>query len=319
MSGDVDNSTWQAGDLAVLVGPSGHWVGPYEFVRFDEHAPKRLMMRSPDGGSLYSVRADLVKRPNVLGASGDAPKVSHVNGQPSTGHEPNEAVTESACQQSVTGRRFSRTGGDPGRAAGITGAQRRTIFGLAKGIGFGLDDVRALTPCGSVSALSRAEAADLINRLRGGSGQAAESGTYDDSSASDRPTAAQRRTLAKLRAELGFTDAQFAAWIAGRFRIHDARKMDRKPASRVIGALIAMRKNRRRRPYHGEADARTMSDAHGPEAAVRELGGAGGIVGDEVGTGSSGPDQELRPGGQPPTGGCSSGSEAGFKRASQAV
>ena len=50
----------------------------------------------------------------------------------------------------------------------ITEGQRRALFAAAGRIGLDLDGLRAMTPAGSVSKLTRAEAASLLNRLNAG-------------------------------------------------------------------------------------------------------------------------------------------------------
>ncbi len=51
----------------------------------------------------------------------------------------------------------------------ISGPQRRALFAIAKARGLEIDDLRAMTPLDSISKLSRAEAAELLQRLNAGS------------------------------------------------------------------------------------------------------------------------------------------------------
>lgn len=50
----------------------------------------------------------------------------------------------------------------------ITPPQRRALFAAARDRGLSIDDVRDMTPTGSISALTRAEASDLLDRINAG-------------------------------------------------------------------------------------------------------------------------------------------------------
>jgi len=50
----------------------------------------------------------------------------------------------------------------------ITAAQRRALFAAARDKGLSTDDLRAMTPKGSISMLTLPEAADLLGRLNKG-------------------------------------------------------------------------------------------------------------------------------------------------------
>jgi len=105
----------------------------------------------------------------------------------------------------------------------LTSAQRSKIFAVANERGLALDDVRAMTPAGSVSMLSKVEAAALIDALEKG-----QSPDYDRASIS-RPRRArpaegairlvsveQRIMIEDLRRECGFTPASFQTWLSQR-------------------------------------------------------------------------------------------------------
>lgn len=51
---------------------------------------------------------------------------------------------------------------------GITPSQRRALFAAAKAHGLSIDDLRDVTPTGSISAMSHSEAAAVLDRLNSG-------------------------------------------------------------------------------------------------------------------------------------------------------
>ena len=105
----------------------------------------------------------------------------------------------------------------------MTPAQRSKIFAVANERGLSLDDVRAMTPAGSVSALTRVHATALIDALEKG-----QSPDYDRAATKrprrDRPAEgsirlvsdAQRNTIESLRRDCGFTKESFQTWLSQR-------------------------------------------------------------------------------------------------------
>jgi hypothetical protein len=119
----------------------------------------------------------------------------------------------------------------------------------------GIDDLRAATPLGSISALTRDQASELIDRLSGGRPQ----GTA---------TAKQLGMIAHLRDLIGFTDAEFSAWLSKRFKVDSlAQITDRAHASRVIGGLVRMHANR-------SGGGETAADGYTAQGGHRQVRGA---------------------------------------------
>lgn len=134
-----------------------------------------------------------------------------------------------------------------GRPRGITAAQRRRLFARAHELGFNVDDLRAMTPAGSVSVLTLSEAAWLIDQLEAGpdaSPPTREAGTG--------PTARQYAMIAWLSDAIGFNGTQFNGWLAKRFNVFDLAEIpDRRTASRIIGGLMGMKRSRDVYPWKG--------------------------------------------------------------------
>lgn len=109
--------------------------------------------------------------------------------------------------------------------APITDAQRRKLFALARERGLDLDDLRAMTPAGSISLLRIDQAAELIDRIEGRPNPAPPPRT-----AHRRPrlpagvirlaTAEQRAEIDRLAeaisAHYGWTRADLEAWLQPR-------------------------------------------------------------------------------------------------------
>jgi hypothetical protein len=111
------------------------------------------------------------------------------------------------------------------------------LFARAKAIGMGLDDIRAMTPKGSVSALTKEEARNLIDRLVRGSVR-----TWHDQGTA---TGNQLSTIEYLRGLVGFSHTEFSKWLGKRFKVESiAQITDKALASRIIGGLSRMRANR---------------------------------------------------------------------------
>lgn len=115
------------------------------------------------------------------------------------------------------------------RADTLTSAQRSKLFALAKEQGHTIDDLRAMTPAGSISMLTRGQAATLIDALEKGN-----SPNYGRTPRMPRRPAgtirfmtdAQCSAIDRARARLGMTATQFHDWLAKRhFRSDPSRSM----------------------------------------------------------------------------------------------
>jgi len=206
------------GDIFVLYDDAGHWARSFEFVRFDEKDPAHMVVRERSTGELFNAPPGLLRRPAV-GATDEEP--------------PSAAGPER-----------------------ITEAQRRMLFARAKALGMGLDDIRAMTPKGSVSALTKEEARDLIDRLVGQPGRAwRDQGTA---------TGNQLSTIEYLRGLVGFSDTEFSHWLGKWFKVESlARITDKALASRIIGGLSRMRANRIAGPVDGHGGHKTRRSRAG--------------------------------------------------------
>lgn len=141
-------------------------------------------------------------------------------------------------KQSASKASSQRTGDLP-----LTADQRRMLFGIGKSKGLDIDDLRAMTPTGSISALSRTEAGRLIDRLLD------KAGWSDLHGGNGTATGKQLGLIAHLRDQLGFAAGEFERWLRWQWKIESIEEIaDRDLASRVIGGLLAMQRNRSRRP-----------------------------------------------------------------------
>lgn len=231
------------GEILILADDNGRWAGAFTFVGVDEQNPDRLLVRERGGeGRLYRVLTSRLRRPI-------RPAVVPSEPAPPAGEGPAAGDSPPASGASPAAARADR----PGK---ITAAQRRRLFARAHELGCDVDDLRAMTPTGSVSKLTRPEAAWLIDQLEGSNrgGPPADSG----------PTARQLAMIGHLRDEIGFAGPQFDAWLAGRFKVHDLPEItDRRLASRVIGGLLAMKEKRTTVPWHGPTRDRVQAGGDG--------------------------------------------------------
>ena len=122
----------------------------------------------------------------------------------------------------------------------ITRSQCRALFAAGRRRGLDLDGLRSLTPGGSVSALSRTEAIRLLDSLNRGT-------AYEHPRRSPRrprrprgvfaiASDAQRRKIAALRIELGWTSEKLQEWLSERHH-GDGRPMTSIDSS-VDGAAV---------------------------------------------------------------------------------
>lgn len=147
----------------------------------------------------------------------------------------------------------------------ITPAQRKALFAAARAKGLSTDDVRAMTPRGSISALSRREAFDLLNRFNAGT-------EYDRPAPKRSPrrrrgmyafvTDAQRDLIASLRLEIGWTDEQFRDWLGKRhYRDDPQRPMTDMQSSADAERVIELLKGVRERMNKAKAKREEATDA----------------------------------------------------------
>jgi hypothetical protein len=145
----------------------------------------------------------------------------------------------------------------------ITPAQRRALFAIGKARDMSIDDLRDLTPAGSISALTRDEASHLLDRLnahtdhehprRSPRRPRRPKGVY--AFASD----AQRGKIAALRIDLGWSPEKLHEWLSERHH-SDGRPMTRIDSTTDGQAVIELLKivvtrtqARRRAGNDGEA------------------------------------------------------------------
>ena len=130
----------------------------------------------------------------------------------------------------------------------LTAGQRRALFSAARARGLNVDDLRSMTPLGSISAMTRAQAAHLLTRLNAGTDHAhprvQERAPRRPKGLYGLATAAQRRKVEALRIDLGWSTEGLAGFLSERHFI-DGRRMDRidslTDASEVIELLKAVR------------------------------------------------------------------------------
>lgn len=95
------------------------------------------------------------------------------------------------------------------------------------------------TPAGSISMLTRAQASELIDRLSGRPNL--PPGHWE---ARGTVTGRQLGMIVHLCDLIGFTDAEFSAWLSKRFKVGSAREIpDRAVASKLIAGLARMQTN----------------------------------------------------------------------------
>lgn len=117
----------------------------------------------------------------------------------------------------------------------ITAEQRRRVFAIASAVGLDLDGVRALTPKGSVSRLTRRQADELIGRLK-----ALELEQMKARAGQGTATPYQLATIHGLQERVGFDDAAFTTWLR-RFQVDGFGEINtRELASGIIFALQRM-------------------------------------------------------------------------------
>ena len=123
----------------------------------------------------------------------------------------------------------------------ITDAQRRAIFAWGRANGMSIEDLRAMTPAGSISKMTRDQASKLIDRLN------REQQAKRPRRRKRRPknvfaiaTEEQRAKIDSLRLTLGWSPEKLDAWLSKRHFL-DGRPMNKIDSSddavRVIELL----------------------------------------------------------------------------------
>jgi len=127
----------------------------------------------------------------------------------------------------------------------MTDGQRRALFAASRAHGMDRNALRAMTPVGSISALTFAQASDLLTRLNAGTPHAhprkTPRGPRRPAGVYAIATAAQRRKIEALRIELGWTAAGLESWLSERSHV-DGRPMTRVDSTRDASAVIELLK-----------------------------------------------------------------------------
>jgi len=119
----------QPGDIFIVPTQDGSWGPRLTFIRVDRDNPRQGIFEDQQHQSVRYFFRDLIN-----------------------------PVAEPIRTAPVRKRR--------GPSHPITADQRRMVFALAKGRGMSTDDIRELTPAGSISALSTGQASQLNDALR---------------------------------------------------------------------------------------------------------------------------------------------------------
>lgn len=127
----------------------------------------------------------------------------------------------------------------------VSDAQRRAIFAAASRIGLSIEDVRALTPSGSISKLTFHQAGDLLKHLNAGTEHAhprqAPRGPRRPKGVYAIATDAQRRKIESLRISLDWTVEGLNSWLSERTHV-DGRPMTRVDSTADANAVIELLK-----------------------------------------------------------------------------
>ncbi len=193
----MTDSTPQPGDIFIAPDGDGNWADALTFVKPATEAGSGIFT---DGKARYKFRFDAIQRPLVGAAGPSSPRTLEPSVPKPLGPS------------------------DPGT---ITRKQNALIHCLRHDLALDIDDVRALTPAGSISMLSQREAARLIERLLG------------VSTASPK----QKAYAMHLAEEAGMDTDRLNRWLEAQFRVKsvDDAKFDAETASKVIYALKRVR------------------------------------------------------------------------------
>ena len=145
----------------------------------------------------------------------------------------------------------------------ITPPQRRALFAAAGDRGLSIDDIRDMTPAGSISALTRAQASDLLDRVNAGKDfderrRKRPRGPRRPKGVFAMASPAQRAKIEALRIDLGWTPDGLAGFLAERHYSHGgsmSKILTTADASEIIELLKAVLNRQRaaaRRPLEQE-------------------------------------------------------------------
>ena len=137
----------QPGDIYLVPDERGRWAFVLRFVRLHDGDPAVGVFRD-DAGDLYVCGFHELQSAR-LADTGDSV----------------EPVERDEARRY---RRRSRVTAQQRANRKLTDKQRAALFALAHRRGLEIDDLRAMTPQGSISKLTMREAGDLIDRLKGG-------------------------------------------------------------------------------------------------------------------------------------------------------
>jgi len=140
----------QPGDLYFIPDKEGRWALALRFVRLHD-GNATVGEFHDEAGDTYVCSLSELQTARV--AAGD-----------DAADDPADAIARAERQRY---RRRSRVTAQQRANHKLTAKQRVYIFTLGRRLGFNADDLRAMTPRGSISALSVREASDLIDRLNG--------------------------------------------------------------------------------------------------------------------------------------------------------
>lgn len=152
----------------------------------------------------------------------------------------------------------------------ITPVQRRALFAAAKGHGLDIDDLRAMTPAGSISALSRSEAFAVLDRVNSGTAyderrRRRQRGPRRPKGVFAMVTAAQSAKIEALRLDLAWSPEGLAGFLAERHYSHGgpmSKILTTADASAVIELLKSVIKRQaaaRSRGGRGEGGRRSAA------------------------------------------------------------
>lgn len=130
------------------------------------------------------------------------------------------------------------------RQATSTPQQRKRIVLLGNSQSLTVDDLRDMTPLGSLRELSKQEASDLIERLGGGRMQTARQSPYPRRQSTDatRMITREHVTIITEMMERKFGDSEHAlAWLKRNFKVDTVRDLGTaERAGEVVAVLKEM-------------------------------------------------------------------------------
>lgn len=222
----------QHGDLYVAINGDGTWGAQLAFIAFYDGRADVAIFRDTAGRD-YLMQLTDVARPILTMPCG-------------AGILPAQADIGTGSG-TANGARASRP--PRGDQAKITRDQRRMIFGLGRKLGFGIDDLRAMTPTGSISVLTRRQAADMIDALSGRPTAGGDDGT-------DR----QRAYARDLAAGANMDQREFARWLHRNYRV-DSIDDDRLSKHQLSNIINALQRIAHKRGFRNESQATTAAQA----------------------------------------------------------